>query len=238
MWEDHNTIIAFISGIILFAIPLAVKLDTIYVAIITLSVLIIFLISYYALFYHYKFIPIKISSQEFIFNPQLTQGVRFPAPVLLFNPKYKSHYKFSLELLDSAYNDLIKWKRYVLVLEKPKKTFEITPTEKKESLNPIFHYNDDYCFLEQEFEGGGKKELNFSYEIGSNEDAQGKYSISIYLVEKIDYKEIFKEDFRDKFNAKLIYEENAHRINIIHAKSGDPFANITNKIQKLEEKIN
>lgn len=234
MWKDHQGIIGLIIAAITALILYLGAKSNPYLIIAVLSVVILlFLIVFYLIFYLCKFVPIQISSQEFIFNPQLAQGmVRFPSPVLLFNPQYKSHYKFSLKLLEGEYKNLIKWKRYVLVLEKPKKTFEVTPTETQDSLNPIFHYNDEYCFLEQEFEGGGKKELNFSFEIGSNEDAKGKYSISIYLIKEINYNEIFEDNFRDNFKAKLIHEENAHRIDITRADLKDPIEEMS-KIQKM-----
>lgn len=234
MWKDYDSIISLVSAFIFCIIVLlGTKSDPIFVAGVLIFVLLLFYAIFYVFFYIFKFVPIKVSNQEFIFNPQLTKGMgRFPSPVLLFNPKYKSHYKFSLELLDNAYKDLIKWKRYVLVIQKPRKTFEITPTGTQDSLKPIFHYNDNYCFLGQEFEEGGKKELNFSFEIGSNEDAEGKYAICIYLVKEFDYKEIFKDDFRDNFKAKRIHKEHAYKINIMHNQSKS-LDDISDRLDKL-----
>lgn len=234
MWKKYNSSISYISAFLIALISIiGSEYNTLFVVTIMIYVLMVFLFICFNYFIWFKFKPIKLSNQEFIFNPQLNQGMgRFSSPVLLFNPKYKSHYKFSLKLLNSAYNDLKNWGKYVLILEKPRKTFEIIPTETQASLNPIIHYNDKYCFLEQEFEEGGKKELNFSFEIGSNEDAKGKYCFCIYLIEKVDYKNIFDDDFDEKFKEKRIHEVKAHRIKITSKPNSH---DITNRLDKILE---
>lgn len=220
--RSYDIHIALIVTIIIGIIPLglnALKIGFLDQFIIILILIIFSILFFFLIFYWFYFVPIKISNREFIFNTQLTQGMeRFTSPVLLFNSKYKSHFKFDLNLLNSAYNNLKKWRRYVLILNKPS-TFEIAPKENKESLFPIFHKNDNFCFLEQNFEGGNKKEISFSFEIGSNEDAKGTYPIRIYLVEKVDYSklnEINEENFEKLFKTKSIHEEDALGIHITH----------------------
>ncbi|MDY9922809.1 hypothetical protein [Methanobacterium sp.] len=219
-WKKHNIVIALIVTLIIGIPPIglnAIKISPSDQIIIIFILIILSIFFYFLIFYCFYFVPIKISNREFIFNTQLSPGMeRFTSPVLLFNSKYKSIFKFDLNLLNSAYNDLKKWKKYVLVLNKPS-TFEIVLRGNTESLNPVLHYNENFYFLQQKFEGGGKKEISFSFEIGTNQDAKGDYDITIYLVEKVDYSkldDINEHNFEKIFNVKAIRKEPAHGIHV------------------------